>query len=114
MVGDCFVWLVVGVRFGEFGLVVYQPFLLSASEDTVMRVMLAFQLRINLLLQLSRQVVGIWELRQIASFSNVPGDSVVVNDVNHVVSVNSPERGQPITHDGEKGDQHVVDDVDEV
>lgn len=38
----------------------------------------------------------------------------VVNHKGHVVRVNGSEGGQAVTHDGEQGHQHAVDDVDGV
>lgn len=43
-----------------------------------------------------------------------PGEVVVVGDVTHVVSVNRSERCKSVTNDGEKSDQHIIDDIGDV
>lgn len=44
--------------------------------------------------------------------SDLPSQKCVVCDKDHVVGVDGTERGQSVTHDGEQGDQNIVNDVD--
>ena len=43
-----------------------------------------------------------------------PGEVMIVRDVDHVVCVNSAKRGKTVTDNGEKGDEDVIDYVDNV
>lgn len=43
-----------------------------------------------------------------------PGEVMIVRDVDHVVRVNSAKGGKTVTDDGEKGDEDVIDYVDNI
>lgn len=117
MVGHGLVRLVESVGLGELVLMVDQAQLLARIKNGVLEFVFfgrVPELDIHILLFLFGDVVLVLEVRKRPLAADFPSQKRVMRDEGHMVGINGPEGRQTITHDGEKSDQNVVDDVNDV
>lgn len=96
---------------------VHQFSLLLRSEYAELPVRICFfldsglSISANFLLRPLRQVIVISQFGEVLLFANIPRQTVVVRNEDHVVGIDTSEGGKTITHYGEEGDEHAINDV---
>lgn len=117
MVGHGLVGLVESVGLGELVLMVDQAQLLARIKNGVLELVFfgrVPELDIHVLFFLLGDIVLVLEVGKRPLAADLPSQKCVMRDEGHMVGINGPEGSQTITHDGEKCDQNVVDDVNDV
>lgn len=113
-VGGRLVRLVEGVRLGELCLVVHQFLLLLQRQDGKLGFLGLLGLGVGIFHDFGGKIVVVVQGWQRLFPPESPGQVVVVSDVAHVICVDHSEWSQPVTDNGKKRDQDIVDDVDDV
>ena len=109
-----FVRLVERMRFRELGLVVDQLLLLFRRQHRKFGICWLCSFWVDVLFWLRREIVVVVKLGQSPFSSQSPALVVIVGNENHVVGIHHAEGSETITHQGEKGNQHIVDDIGEI
>lgn len=117
MMGHGLVGLVESVGLGELVLMVDQAQLLARIKNGVLELVFfgrVPELDIHVLFFLLGDIILVLEVGKRPLAADLPSQKCVMRHEDHMVGINGPERSQTITHDGEKCDQNVVDDVNDV
>lgn len=107
----CFVRLVEGVGLGELLLVVCEALHLCFVQDAELGFLFS---HFNFFGLGSWEVVVVFELGEGLFAAKAPCQVVVMGDEAHVVCVDGAEGDEAVSHDGEEGNEDIVNYVHDV